>query len=283
MASKKIFGLLGYPVKHSLSPVMHNVAFKALGIKAEYKLFEKKPEELTDFFRELKKGSISGVNVTIPYKEKVLKYLDELNREAELIGAVNTILVKGKKLIGYNTDGQGFITSLKKEAGVDPKGKRVVIIGTGGAGRAVSIQLAKEGVKRIGLFDIIFDKAQNIASHIKKNISKVEATSVRKEGLKKEVREADILINATPAGMRANDPLPVDPKLLHPNLLVYDLIYNPSQTKLLAEAEKIGAKTLNGMGMLLYQGALSFTIWTGKEAPIEVMARALEKELNKQI
>lgn len=281
MASKKIFGLLGYPVKHSLSPAMHNAAFKAWDIDAEYKLFEKKPEELTDFFRELKKGSISGVNVTIPYKEEALRYLDEIRQEVELIGAVNTILVKGKRLIGYNTDGLGFITSLRKEAGINPKGKEIVIIGAGGASRAISIHLAQERAASIILSDIILDKAERLASHIRRNIPRVKVSTVQKEELNSRIRKADILINATPVGMRPDDPLPIDPRILHPKLLVCDLIYNPPKTQLLIQAEKIGAKTLNGMGMLLYQGALSFTIWTGKEAPIEVMARALEKELNK--
>lgn len=279
MVSKKIFGLLGYPIKHSLSPVMHNAAFKALGIVVEYELFEKRPEELRDFFRELKKGLISGVNVTIPYKEKVLRYLDELSQEAELIGAVNTILVKEKRLIGYNTDGEGFITSLREEAGIDPQGKRIVIIGAGGASRAISIQLAKEKARRISLTDIVLNKARDLASCLKKNFPEGEATAVREEGLEKEIREADILINATPVGMRPDDPSPIDPKFLHPHLLVYDLIYNPPKTRLLSQAERIGAKTLNGMGMLLYQGALAFTIWTGKEAPLKAMRVALKKAL----
>jgi len=282
VASKKIFGLLGYPIKHSFSPAMHNAAFKALGIKAEYRLFEKKPQELTDFFKKLRNGSIRGVNVTIPYKEEALRYLDEISQEAELIGAVNTILVKGKSLIGYNTDGSGFVLSLRKEMGISPKDKKIVIIGAGGASRAISIHLAQEKAANIILSDIIPDKAEKLASHIRKNISRVKVSTVKKEELNSGVRTADILINATPVGMKPDDPLPIDPRILHPRLLVCDLIYNPPKTKLLIKAEKIGAKTLNGLGMLLYQGALAFTIWTGREAPIEIMARALEKELKTQ-
>jgi len=282
VVSKKIFGLLGYPIKHSFSPAIHNAAFKALGIKAEYRLFEKKPKELTDFFKKLRSGSIRGVNVTIPYKEEALRYLDELSQEAELIGAVNTILGKSESLIGYNTDGLGFILSLRKEAGIDPQDKKIVIIGAGGVSRAISVHLAREKAANIILSDIIPDKAEKLASHIRKNISRVKVSTVRKEELNSGVRTADILINATPVGMKPDDPLPIDPRILHPRLLVCDLIYNPPKTRLLIEAEKIGAKTLNGLGMLLYQGALAFTIWTGREAPIEIMARALEKELKTQ-
>ncbi len=282
MVSKKIFGLLGYQIKHSFSPAMHSAAFKALGIKAEYRLFEKKPKELTDFFKKLRSGSIEGLNVTIPYKEEALRYLDEISQEAELIGAVNTILVKGESLIGYNTDGSGFVLSLRKEAGISPQDKKIVIIGAGGASRAISVHLAREKAANIILSDIIPDKAEKLASHIRKNISRVKVSTVKKEKLNSGVRAADILINATPVGMKPNDPLPIDPRILHPRLLVCDLIYNPPKTKLLTEAEKIGAKTLNGLGMLLYQGALAFAIWTGREAPIEIMARALEKELKTQ-
>ena len=282
MASKKIFGLLGYPIKHSFSPAMHNAAFKALGVKAEYRLFEKKPKELTDFFKKLRSGSIRGVNVTIPYKEEALRYLDELSQEAELIGAVNTILVKSESLIGYNTDGSGFVLSLRKEVGIGPQDKKIVIIGAGGASRAISVHLAREKAANIILSDIIPDKAEKLASHIRKNISRVKVSTVKKEELNSGVRTADILINATPVGMKPDDPPPIDPRILHPRLLVCDLIYNPPKTKLLIEAEKIGAKTLNGLGMLLYQGSLAFTIWTGREAPIEIMARALEKELKTQ-
>lgn len=282
MVDKKIFGLLGYPIKHSFSPAMHNAAFKALGIKAEYRLFEKKPKELTDFFKKLRSGSIRGVNLTIPYKEEALRYLDEISQEAELIGAINTILVKSESLIGYNTDGSGFVLSLRKKAGINLKDKKIVIIGAGGASRAISVHLAQEKAANIILLDIIPDKAEKLVSHIRKNISRVKVSTVKKEELNSGARTIDILINATPVGMKPDDPLPIDPRILHPRLLVCDLIYNPPKTKLLIEAERIGAKTLNGLGMLLYQGALAFTIWTGREAPIEIMARALEKELKTQ-
>ncbi|MBU4128597.1 shikimate dehydrogenase [bacterium] len=279
----KVVGLIGYPIGHTLSPAMHNRAFEYLDLNYLYLPFPVKESNLKEALRALPALSVVGVNVTLPYKERVLEYLDEVSEEAELTQAVNTILVKDSRLIGYNTDGKGFVTSLKKGAEFNPRDKKVVIIGAGGASRAVSIGLAKEGVEKITLIDIVFNKAQDLASHIAKNISKVEVAAVKEEGLGKEVREADILINATPLGMKPDDSLPIDPKLLHPNLLVYDLIYNPSKTKLLSEAERIGAKTLNGIGMLLYQGALTFTIWTGREAPIEVMARALKEELKTQV
>ncbi|HEA47312.1 MAG TPA: shikimate dehydrogenase, partial [bacterium] len=250
----RIVGLIGYPIGHTLSPAMHNRAFEYLDLNYVYLPFPVKESNLKEALRALPALGMVGVNVTLPYKERVLEYLDEVSEEVELTHAVNTILVKDSRLIGYNTDGKGFVTSLRKGVEIDPRGKKVVIIGAGGAGRAVSIGLAKEGVEKITLTDIIFNKAQDIASHITKNVPKVEVAAVRKEGLGKEVREADVLINATPLGMKPEDPLPIDSKLLHPNLLIYDLIYNPPKTKLLSEAEGIGAKTLNGVGMLLYQG-----------------------------
>ena len=277
----KIVGLIGYPIEHTLSPVMHNRAFEYLDLNYVYLAFPVRESNLKEALKGLSALGMVGVNVTLPYKEKVCEYLDEVTKEAKLTRAVNTIQVKGNSLIGHNTDGKGFVISLTQRTGINLEGKRVVIIGAGGGSRAVSIQLAQEGVARIILSDTIFDKARKLTTHLKKNIPQAEVSAARKEGLERAIKEADILINATPVGMRPDDPLPINPKLLHPNLLVYDLIYNPPQTKLLTEAKKAGAKTLNGMGMLLHQGALAFTIWTGREAPIEVMAQTLEEELKR--
>jgi shikimate dehydrogenase len=260
---------------------MHNKAFEYLDLNYAYLAFPVAPDNLKDALRGLAALGIAGANVTFPYKERVLELMDKVTKEAEISGSVNTILVKDGKLIGYNTDGEGFVTALKKEARLDPRGKRVVIIGAGGSARAISIQLARAGIEKIVLTDLVFSKAQELIACIGKQISGVKLLAAREEGLENEIKEADILINATPVGMKPNDPSPVASELFHPKLLVCDLIYNPSRTTLLREAARKGAKTLNGMGMLLYQGALAFTIWTGREAPIEAMAGVLKEEIKR--
>lgn len=273
--SQRIFGLIGYPVKHSLSPLMHNAAFKALNLDASYELFELKPQELEAFFKTLPQKNISGLNVTIPYKEQVLPFLDKIAEQAELIGAVNTIAVSTDKLEGFNTDGDGFLRHLKDDLGFDPEGKNISVIGAGGAGKAVTVTLSKAGARSIFIYDIEKSKSEKLISHLKENFSNVEfkqADSI--EGL--DIKGSGLLVNATPIGMRESDPLIISPEFISKGLLVYDLIYNPKETKLLKLAKERGALVSNGLGMLLCQGALSFEIWTGEKAPKDVMRKALE-------
>lgn len=276
----KIYGVLGYPVKHSLSPLMHNAAFQALNLNAEYKLFEKKPEELVDFLKSLSEENIFGLNVTVPYKEKVMPFLDKVLDEAKLIGAVNTIKVSDNKLEGFNTDGEGFLRHLREDLEFNPEGKIIAIIGAGGAGKAVSVYLTKTKPKRITICDIDKEKAKGLIRHLKENSKNGEFIQVDSiEEL--NIQGSDLLINATPVGMKESDPLLVDSKFMHPNLLVYDLIYNPKETKLLKLAKEKGTRVSNGLGMLLYQGARSFELWTEKTAPIEIMRQALYQGLKK--
>jgi shikimate dehydrogenase len=269
-----IYGVLGYPVKHSLSPLMHNAAFKALRLNSEYRLFEKSPEEIPGFLHSLYDAGIKGLNVTVPHKEKVIAYLAHISDEARLIGAVNTIKVEKDKLSGFNTDGAGFIKHLASDLNFSPKGKNVSIIGAGGASRAISVYLAKEKAASILLFDLDQKKLLVLIEHLKANFKDLNINSVTSiEGL--NIDKADLLINATPIGMKDDDPDLVSDKSLHKGLVVYDLIYNPAQTKLLKAASRKGAVFSNGLGMLLYQGMFSFEIWTGKQAPKEVMLKAL--------
>lgn len=270
----RIYGVLGYPVKHSFSPLMHNAAFDALKIGAEYKLFEIKPQDLQDFLSSLKEKNIRGLNVTIPHKEKVIPFLDSLSDEARLIGAVNTIKVSTNALEGFNTDGEGFLRHLTQELKFLPAGKIIAIIGAGGAARAVSVYLSKARPKKIFIYDIDKNRTSELVTHLKKNFKNIEfiaADSI--PGL--NIKDCDLLVNATPIGMKETDPCLIDEKFMHRNLLVYDIIYNPKETKLQAQAKKVGAKASSGLGMLLYQGMLSFEIWTGKKAPQEVMQKAL--------
>lgn len=278
----KIYGLIGFPVKHSYSAIMHNAAFSALGIDARYELFEIKPQDLEEEFKKKVSDGASGFNVTIPYKEKIIKFLDKLDPEAELIGAVNTIKVNEDKTTeGFNTDGSGFIAHLKEVVGVSPEGAKVSILGAGGAARAVSVQLAKNNAASISLFDIDTHRSEALAAKLKAHFPNCDiGLTSDADGLLE--KEPDLLINATPLGMRKEDKLVFNPGLFHSKLIVYDLIYNPAQTLLLREAKAKGCRAaFNGLGMLLYQGALAFKIWLDVEAPIEVMEEALRKVLTK--
>jgi len=279
-SSPRIYGVLGYPVKHSLSPSMHNAAFEALKINAEYRSFQVKPQDLENFLNSLAKKNIYGLNVTIPYKEKVVPFLQNLSPEADLIGAVNTIKVFPDKLEGFNTDGEGFLQHLRQDLKFDPQDKTIAILGAGGAARAISVYLSKNKPRLIAIYDIDKTKSEMLVKHLKENFKNVElklANSIAQLN----IGDCHLLINATPVGMKDSVPCIVDKKLLHKNLLVYDLIYNPPQTKLLALAKKVGAKVSNGLGMLLYQGMLSFKIWIGQDAPLKIMRQALEKGLEK--
>ncbi len=279
---QKVVGLIGYPLGHSVSPAMHNAAFKKLGLDWEYSLFEVEPSDLPEALKGMRALHIAGFNATIPHKESILPLLDEVTKLARIIGAVNTVLNQEGKLIGYNTDGAGFIDSLKEDAKINPKGKRAVVLGAGGASRAVSIILAEANALSITLADIQEEKAKELSEYIDAYFeAECNFVKINSEDLQKAIDRADILVNSTPIGMRPKiDQSPLDEKIkLHPKLLVYDLVYNPSETKLLKAAKSAGSKTCSGLGMLVRQGALAFTIWTGKEAPINTMRKAAEEAL----
>ncbi|MDD5561924.1 MAG: shikimate dehydrogenase [Candidatus Omnitrophica bacterium] len=275
----RIYGLIGLPLKHSFSAAMHNAAFRALKINAEYRLFEIKPEELDGFFASLDDNNISGLNVTVPYKEKVLKFV-KIDRECAFlrqIEAVNTIAKREGLWVGFNTDIPGFKRHLKEQ--FDPVNKTAAILGAGGAARAVAYVLASLKARSISVFDVDRQKSRKITDMIKGIFPGFPILPVDKiEELK--IKDKDLLVNATPVGLKETDPSPVEKDQLHGGLFVYDLIYNPAQTKLLALANQAGARTSNGLGMLLYQGMLSFRIWTGQEACREAMEEALSLELS---
>ncbi len=255
---------------------MHNAAFKSLGINATYLAFEVRPKDLKAAIACAKSTGVCGLNVTVPYKEKVLKYLDETDKEVSLIKAVNTIVAKKGRLKGYNTDGRGFVSSLKEAFGISPKGKSFFIMGAGGASRAISFSLAVRGARRIVLVDEISGKAMSLARSLVKNTS-CEAVAVKKDkgAMKELILNSDVFINATPCGMKPRDPQVIDPSFLYKGIFVCDIIYNPRATRLLRDAKRRGARTLNGIGMLLNQGAISFELWTGRKAPVKVMKKAL--------
>ncbi len=273
----KIYGVLGYPVKHSFSPNMHNAAFRALAIAAEYKLFEVAPEALDKFLKSLTYNGIFGLNVTVPYKEKVLPYLQKQSPEVRFTEAANTLIVReANYLEGWNTDGLGFHKHLTQDLEFDIKGSNVFILGAGGASKALVNQLACQGADNIYIYDLDKQRSRNLTE--KTNAEFPASKSLSIESIQSfNFKEIDLLINATPIGMKEADPVLVGPEAFHPGLLVYDLIYNPAQTKLLKAAEEKGCRFSNGLGMLLYQGARSFELWTGEPAPVEVMRRALNQ------
>jgi len=279
---RKSVALIGYPLGHTLSPAMHNAAFKKLGLDYEYLPVEVAPKELAKALKGFRVPRFAGFNVTIPHKEAVIPLLDEITPVAKVIGAVNTVVNRDGSLVGYNTDGAGFIDSLKEDAQVDPKGKRIVVLGAGGASRAVSVMLAEAGAKEITITDIQADKAGELSKYIDEYFE-VVCNCVAADGkdLQDKINAADILVNTTPVGMhpKTNHSALGERMKLPSGLLVYDLVYNPSETKLLATAKSAGCKTCSGLGMLVRQGALAFTLWTGEEAPVEAMRQAAEEVL----
>ncbi len=282
--AKKIYGLIGHPVKHSLSPAMQNAAFKALGIDAEYTLFDIAPEKLEGFLDGLASGDISGVNVTIPHKINAKEYIEKngsLDESARKLGAVNTVKVERGSLTGLNTDGPGFYRSLVRDLGFEPEGKDICILGAGGASRAVVMYLGS-GPRSIAVFDVDDEKVQKLKSHYAGYFDEKKLVIVDREGLKDAVARSHLLINATPVGMHANDPLPIDKEMLHPGLYVYDLVYNRPKTELVREANSMKLHAVTGLGMLLYQGVIAFEIWTGIKAPVDVMKKALKDDLKRK-
>ncbi|MDP3035182.1 MAG: shikimate dehydrogenase [Methanobacteriaceae archaeon] len=267
-----IVGLIGDPVGHSMSPPMHNAAFEYLGLDFAYVPFNVKITALDEAIKGASALGIKGLNVTIPHKIKVLEFLDVIDNPAELIGAVNTIKFDSGKITGYNTDGIGAVRALEEFVLV--KDKRVVIVGAGGAARAVAFQLILSGIESITIINRTPEKALKLKNEIE---SKIDSNIFygNLEILEKEISKADILINTTPIGMYPHiDDTPLaNASMMHSDLVVNDLVYSPMDTVLLKEAEKAGAKSVSGLKMLLYQGAEAFKIWTGKEAPVDVMEK----------
>lgn len=276
--STNIVGLIGHPVEHSFSPPMHNAAFNALNLDYAYVAFDVNPNNLKEAIEGAKALNIKGFNVTIPHKIDVMEYLDEVDEVASLIGAVNTIDFKNLK--GYNTDGIGAVKAIEEVTSI--KGKNVVVAGAGGASRAISFYIAKYGAESLTILNRNVLKAQGLASDVSNSdlIDGVSSDSISE--INNYLNDADILIDTTPLGMdpHIDDEPIVRAGDMHEDLVVFDAVYNPNETILLKEAIKAGAKPVYGIKMLLYQGAESFEIWTGKKAPVDVMEDALKKTLN---
>ena len=276
--STNIVGLIGHPVEHSFSPPMHNAAFDALNMDYAYVAFDVNPNDLKSAIEGAESLNIKGFNVTIPHKVDVMQYLDELDEVARLIGAVNTIDFKNLK--GYNTDGIGAVKAIEEVTSI--KNKNVVVAGAGGASRAISFYIAKYGAESLTILNRNQAKAESLASDVSDSglIGEVASDSINAIG--NYMESADVLIDATPLGMHPNindEPI-VKADMMDEDLVVFDAVYNPNETVLIKEAIKANAKPVYGIKMLLYQGAESFKIWTGKTAPVDVMEKALRNTLN---
>ena len=276
--STNIVGLIGHPVEHSFSPPMHNAAFDALNMDYAYVAFDVNPNDLKSAIEGAESLNIKGFNVTIPHKVDVMQYLDELDEVARLIGAVNTIDFKNLK--GYNTDGIGAVKAIEEVTSI--KNKNVVVAGAGGASRAISFYIAKYGAESLTILNRNEAKAESLASDVSDSglIGEVAYDSINAIG--NYMEGADVLIDTTPLGMHPNisdEPI-VKADMMDEDLVVFDAVYNPNETVLIKEVIKANAKPVYGSKMLLYQGAESFKIWTGKTAPVDVMEKALRNTLN---
>ncbi|MFN2138517.1 MAG: shikimate dehydrogenase [Candidatus Promineifilaceae bacterium] len=272
----ELTGVFGHPVAENPTVVLQEAAFNALGLNWRYLNLEVLPEDLGDAIRGIRAMNFKGINLTIPHKVAVMAHLDMIAPDAALIGAVNTVRREGDRLIGENTDGKGFLRALREDARRDPIGAEVVILGAGGAARAISVELALAGTRAITIVNRSRERGQSLADHLNSR-TEARATFVPWTGDFRLPPAASILVNATSIGLYPDvTALPaLDYETLRPGMLVCDVIPNPPRTPFLAEAEARGAETLDGLGMLVYQGAIGFQMWTGREAPVAVMHEAL--------
>ncbi|MBD3388644.1 MAG: shikimate dehydrogenase [Candidatus Altiarchaeales archaeon] len=271
------FGLIGHPVEHSMSKVMHEAAFEEMGLEYVYGLFDVEEAELELFMEHAK---FRGLNVTIPLKTAVIEHLDEVSPEADFIGSVNTVEFSGNRKIGHNTDVLGFMKCLE-EAEVELEESTFLVLGSGGAGRGIVFKLAMEK-HRVYNFDVDEMKCARLAEDVMEKVG-VRVEPVKVDGIKDTIKNVDVLVNATPVGMHPKiDRMPVPPDILHPALTVVDIVYNPLETKLLRYARQRCEKAVNGVGMLVHQGAESLRIWLGQGPPVEVMRKAVLERLESQ-
>ncbi|HHX17970.1 MAG TPA: shikimate dehydrogenase [Clostridium sp.] len=261
----KLLGIIGNPVEHSISPILHNTLSSLLGLDLVYVPLKVEKEDLSIVVRALKSLDFVGFNVTIPYKKEIMKYIDENSIEAILMGAVNTVKRIDGKLYGYNTDAEGFLTSFKEEAQTSFEGKKVILIGAGGVARPIAVKIASEGAEKISIVNRTKEKAIELAETVNENVKEiVQVYNYEDKTFKMAVEESDIIINTTSVGMTPDvNSTPISGNYFNGNQIVYDVIYTPAETKLLKDAKKKGCKTINGLGMLFYQGIKAYEIWTG--------------------
>ncbi|HET7657892.1 MAG TPA: shikimate dehydrogenase [Bacillales bacterium] len=277
----KLYALIGHPIGHSLSPQMHNDCFQMLNIPAHYESFDVAPTDLEKAIEGMKALGVAGFNVTIPHKVAVMSYLDDVDEEANRIGAVNTVINRNGRLYGTNTDGKGYLQSLIEKAGEDLSNKRVLIIGAGGAARGVAVSLDRHGVNQLDVANRTLEKAEKLIE------TGIHATSFAQPLTLEEASENlghyEIVVHTTPIGMfpKTDDmPMPLD--RLKPGTVLSELIYNPLQTKWLQEGERKGAIIVDGVGMFVGQGALAFELWTGRQPDRDRMRQTVLKQLGRE-
>ena len=287
---KQYIGIVGYPLKHSLSPAFQQAALDYYKLDICYQSWETKAEYLSSTINQLRLPQNLGANITVPYKETVIRLLDEVDNFASIIGAVNTIVNRGNKLVGFNTDAYGFIQALRQDAKFEFKNKQVALLGAGGAARAAGFALIQQEINSLAIINRTIERAETLANTLAKYATieeintKVKALPMQSSKLKDIVGSCHLVVNCTTLGMRYSAQAgqsPIDADLINQNALIYDLVYNPSETPLLQMAKELGASTLNGLSMLVYQGAAAFEIWTEEKAPIDIMFSVARQALNK--
>lgn len=273
----KIVGIIGDPIKHSRSPLIHNAAIAALGLDYVYVPFHVQSDSLDAAIEGFKATNVDGINVTIPHKQNVMSYLDEISREATLIGAVNTLIFKDGAIIGENTDAPGFLQAMQEDGLDVPQGGSAVVIGAGGSARAIVVALALAGVRTICITNRTVSRAVALATDLseKTGIS-IYGIGLDDSKLPHAVRTSQLIVNTASTSMDVSHPLLIDPEWLEPQSVVYDIVYTPPETRLLQAAAQKDCHTVGGLGMLVHQGAIAFEKWTGVNPPVEIMRQALQ-------
>jgi shikimate dehydrogenase len=273
--STRIVGVFGSPVTHTASPAMHNAAFTALQMNWVYLAFHVEPQNLRPALLGARAMGLCGVNLTVPHKLLGLDAIDEIDPEARKLGAVNTVAIENGKLRGFNTDGYGFAKAIKEDFNMSLKDKRVLILGAGGAGRAIAIKCALEGAAKVIVANRTTARTEPIGKEIAATKAAVQTLPLSAKEIGRVIGDVDLLVNATTVGLQPGESLGLNAGMFSSKLAVYDTIYQPAQTELLNLASEAGAKVSNGLSMLLHQGAQAFEIWTKRKAPLPVMRRAL--------
>ena len=277
-------GVFGNPVEHSLSPEMQNAALKHSKIDIQYARFQILPNELREALELVRKKEFVGVNLTIPHKVAAIELADKCDDDVKGIGAANVIKVEDDKLRGFNTDGRGFSRAVREEFSVDLRDMRILVLGAGGAARAIARQCAKENCERLVIANGTFEKGQQLVDSLRGffegpkvfgPVPRLQAIRWEESAFQFQITNVDLIVNATPVGLNRGDPSPIPSRLLAPHLMVYDTIYSAKRTPLISAAIEAGARAANGLSMLLHQGALAFEIWFQREAPVDVMRAAL--------